>query len=72
MSGENGISLLLDYRADAKCKFVLLVRSYRMPGSKFVSLAINNGRLISLTPEVLENDKKAYLYRLCVCPVKFF
>ena len=44
-SGRNGISLLLDYRADAKRKFVRIVRSYRMSGSKFGSLTINNARL---------------------------
>ena len=71
-SGENGIGLLLDCRADAKRKFVPIVRSYKMSGSKFGSLTINNGRLIGLTPEGLENDKKAHLHRPCVCPVKFF
>ena len=53
-------------------KVVPIVRSYKMSGSKFGSLTINNGRLISLTPEGLENAKKAHLHRPCVCPVKFF
>ena len=71
-SGENRSGLFLDYRADAKCEFVPIVRSSRMSVSKFGSLTINNGRLISLTPEGLENDKKAHLHRPCVCPVKCF
>ena len=66
MSGENRIGLFLDYRADAKCEFVPIVRSYRMSVSKFGSLTINNGRLISLTPEGLGNDKKAHLHRPCL------
>ena len=56
--GENAISLPLGYRADAKHKFVPILRSYRMSGSKFGSLTINNGRLISLTPEGLEKTGK--------------
>ena len=71
-SGENRIGLLLDYRADAKHKFVPIVHSYRMSGSTFGSITTNNGRLISLTPEGLENDQKARLHRPCVCPVKCF
>ena len=70
-NSRSEIGLLLDCRADAKRVFVPIVRSYRMSGSKFGSLTINNGRLISLTPEGLENDKKADLHRPCVGPVKF-
>ena len=53
-TGENAIGLPLGYRADAKRKFVSIVRSYRMSVSKFGSLTISNGRLISLTPEGLK------------------
>ena len=53
-SPHSGIRLPLGYGADAKRKFVPIVRSYKLPESKFGSLTINNGRLISLTPEGLE------------------